>query len=203
MSKSSRKKNHSNPQPRSTASGTLRIVGGKHRGRKLSIPALDGLRPTSDRVRETLFNWLQFELAGMSVVDLFAGTGALGLEALSRGAKQVDFVEPQRLAAQGIQQSLSVLAETEAQVHIKTAQAFLLEQPTKVDLIFVDPPFALGLWDQTLSALVEQDCLNNGGYVYLESPKTQPINLPNGFVVVKDKTAGNVRFQLLQLRSSS
>lgn len=198
MSKFSHKNSRSKPQSGSTANGTLRIVGGKHRGRKLTIPALEGLRPTSDRVRETLFNWLQFDIAGKQVVDLFAGTGALGFEAISRGAKYVHFVEPQRQAAQGIQQSLQLLSETEAQIHSKTAHVFLHEQPTKADVVFVDPPFALNLWDETLAALVEQNCLSSGAYIYLERPKNQSVSMPSSLQVIKDKTAGNVRFQLLQ-----
>lgn len=181
----------------SPPTSTLRIIGGQHRGRKLPIPLLEGLRPTSDRTRETLFNWLQFDLPGMQVLDLFAGTGALGLEALSREASQAVFVEPQALAAAGIRQSLQTLSLT-ADVRAMTAEQFLNGPQQAFDLVFVDPPFSLDLWNPTLAKLAASDWLADQGYVYVEAPAAQSIAVPQGFQAVKEKTAGKVRFQLLQ-----
>jgi len=177
---------------------TLRIVGGIHRGRKLPIPALEGLRPTSDRTRETLFNWLQFDLPGMKVLDLFAGTGALGLEALSRDAELAVMIEPQQIAAQAIKESLHTLKLTNGSVHSMSSNQFMASTDVGFDLIFVDPPFSGDLWNETLSSLAENDILNNGGYAYLECPKNEVVNIPDVFTTVKDKTAGKVRFRLLQ-----
>ncbi|WP_083779296.1 16S rRNA (guanine(966)-N(2))-methyltransferase RsmD [Reinekea blandensis] len=176
---------------------TLRLIGGRHRGRKLPIPALDGLRPTSDRTRETLFNWLQFELPGMHVLDLFAGTGALGLEALSRDAESAVFVEPQSVAAEGIRQSLQTLNLT-AEVRVMVAEQFLEQTDAVFDLVFVDPPFSLDLWQSTVDRLAVSDRLSSGGYIYVEAPVGQTLTVPDGLTVVKEKTAGKVRFQLWQ-----
>ena len=183
---------------KSPASATLRIIGGRHRGRKLPIPALDGLRPTADRTRETLFNWLQFELPGMTVLDLFAGTGALGLEALSRDAASAVFIEPQRAASAALRQSLVALQQTNAEVLSMTAEQFLAGPAQGFDLIFVDPPFSADLWQSTLTQLMNGPWLKKGGYVYLECPKNQIIDLPAQLTPQKDKTSGQVRFRLLQ-----
>lgn len=184
-----------------TATTSLRIIGGKYRGRKVSIPQLDGLRPTSDRIRETLFNWLQFELPGMKVLDLFAGTGALGLESLSRDADSAVFVEPQNIAAAGLKQSLATL-ELTGNVYQLTAERYLQGTVTPFDLVFVDPPFSLDLWNETLSLLVERGWLKAGGLVYLESPANQTIDIPDSFETVKEKTGGRVCFRLLRLNAA-
>ena len=176
---------------------TLRLIGGRHRGRKLPIPVLDGLRPTADRTRETLFNWLQFELPGMHVLDLFAGTGALGLEALSREAESAVFVEPQSVAAEGIRQSLQTL-NLHAEVRVMGAEQYLEQTDAVFDLVFVDPPFSLDLWQSTLDRLAVSDRLSPGGYVYVEAPVGQALSVPDELTVVKEKTAGKVRFQLWQ-----
>ncbi len=162
------------------------------------IPNLDGLRPTADRTRETLFNWLQFDIPGMSVLDLFAGTGALGLEALSRGAQNAVFVEPQSVAANGIRESLSILKQSNAQVVAMMANQYVIGASAHFDLVFVDPPFSADLWDETLALLLANDIINDNAYVYLECPKYQDIKIPESLATIKDKTAGKVRFRLLQ-----
>ncbi len=180
------------------AGSTIRLIGGNHRGRKLPIPALEGLRPTSDRIRETVFNWLQFDLPGMRVLDLFSGTGALGMEALSRDAKEAVFVEPQAQAASGIKQSLITLNLTNAQVLNQTSEQFLSSPAEPFDLIFVDPPFALDLWQNTLNKLADSHWLADNGLIYVECPKHQQFDVPDCFQTEKDKTAGQVRFRLLR-----
>ena len=175
----------------------MRIIGGLHRGRKLPIPGLSGLRPTADRTRETLFNWLQFDIVDMNVLDLFAGTGALGLEALSRGAQSAIFVEPQAQAAEGIARSLQTLALPQGSVQRMMAQQFLASTAQRFDLIFVDPPFSADLWSVTLESLLTANILTERGFIYLECPKNQAIDIPAPWVTVKEKTSGNVRFRLL------
>lgn len=198
--KSKSRQNNSRRQKHTATQPVLRIVGGRHRGRKLPVPDLPGLRPTGDRVRETLFNWLQFELPGMNVLDLFAGTGALGLEALSREANHAVFVEQQASASRAINASLNTLAMTNAEVVTMSALDYLNGPANAFDLVFLDPPFHDNLWDQTLTALVSRGWLNEQAYVYVEQPKSSSVEIPEQLSTVKDKTTGQVRYRLLTLR---
>lgn len=175
---------------------SLRIIGGSHRGRKLPIPNLEGLRPTSDRMRETIFNWLQADVPGATVLDCFAGTGALGIEAISRGAQYCTFIEPQAIAAKSIADSLTLLSATNGAVVRNTADRFLNQVVEPFDLIFLDPPFSLDLWDSTLQLICEKKLLKPNGIVYLECPKQQNVNLER-WQVLKEKTTGAIRFLLL------
>ena len=179
------------PQPLSQ----LRIIGGRWRGRKLQFAPVDGLRPTGDRLRETLFNWLQFHLPESRCLDLFAGSGALGLEALSRGAAQVDFVELNRRAADTLQQQLQLLQAEGGQVHHSSAADFLARAQAQYDIVFVDPPFAGDLWRETLSAL--EPHLAEGALIYVETPRDMALSLPEGWRTVKEKRAGQVQMRLL------
>lgn len=167
----------------------------------MPIPNLEGLRPTSDRIRETVFNWLQADVPGATVLDLFAGTGALGLEALSREAKEAVFVEPQRIAASAISESIATLGQSNALVVSQNAEQYLLGLSKPFDLVFVDPPFTLDLWNSTLQTLVENQWLADGALIYLECPKHQPVEIPSSMETIKDKTGGKVRFRLLQFSS--
>ncbi|QIL90827.1 16S rRNA (guanine(966)-N(2))-methyltransferase RsmD [Microbulbifer sp. SH-1] len=189
------------PTKSRTAAGAisqLRIIGGRWRGRKVAFAPIEGLRPTGDRLRETLFNWLQFHLPGARCLDLFAGSGALGLEALSRGAAAVDFVELDRGAAQMLRQQLDLLQAEGARVHNCPAQVFL-EQPGEAwDVIFVDPPFAGDLWANTLQALVAGDRIRPGAFIYVESPRSTPIPTPADWRLEKEKHAGQVCMRLFR-----
>lgn len=149
--------------------GVVRIIGGEWRGTRLPVADRDGLRPTADRVRETLFNWLQPMLPGARVLDLFAGTGALGLEALSRGAREAVLVERDPQLAEGLRQLATRLPGGErAQVVCADALAWLRTAPGGFDLAFVDPPFAGDLWAPALAAL-DGHLLENA-WLYVESP---------------------------------
>lgn len=181
-----------------TGESSLRIVGGQHRGRKLPVPVLDGLRPTADRVRETLFNWLQFDVANQRVLDLFAGTGALGFESLSRMAAYCTFVEPQGMAVKSIEQSLATLGHTNAAVQRQTAEAFMSSNTQPYQLVFVDPPFALRLWDDVLQTLATSAWCEKDALIYVEAPKNENIVVPDSFSLLKDKSAGQVRYRLFQ-----
>ncbi|MFC6633756.1 16S rRNA (guanine(966)-N(2))-methyltransferase RsmD [Microbulbifer taiwanensis] len=174
----------------------LRIIGGRWRGRKLQFAPVEGLRPTGDRLRETLFNWLQFHLPDARCLDLFAGSGALGLEALSRGAAEVDFVELNRSAAQTLGDQLKLLGADNGRVHHASAADFLAGTAASYDIVFMDPPFAGDLWQQTLAALTGH--LAEGALVYVETPREKAIALPADWQIEKEKRAGQVCLRLLR-----
>lgn len=149
--------------------GVVRIIGGDWRGTKLPVAEREGLRPTADRVRETLFNWLQPVLPGARVLDLFAGTGALGLEALSRGAREAVLVERDPALAAALRQVVAKLPGGDrAQVVCADALGWLRDAPDGFDLAFVDPPFAGGLWRPALAALDGR--LAAEAWLYVEAP---------------------------------
>jgi 16S rRNA (guanine966-N2)-methyltransferase len=153
--------------PAPAAEGEVRIIGGRLRGSRLRFPALQGLRPSSDRVRETLFNWLMHELAGRACLDLFAGSGALGFEAASRGAAPVLLIERDAAAAAALRASAQRLGAG-LDVHLGDALAWLRQPPARGwQLVFIDPPFAAGL-QQTVVDLVEPH-LAERAFVYVES----------------------------------
>src|SRR6185369_1703329 len=136
------------------SAGEVRIIGGRLRGRRIAVPDAPGLRPTPDRVRETLFNWVGPTMAGARVLDLFAGTGALGLEALSRGAAAVTLVEQQRVAVSALQQTVQRLGVPEVRIVAADALSFLASDKGQYDLILLDPPFAAGLLAPAVQAIV-------------------------------------------------
>ncbi|MFD1216901.1 16S rRNA (guanine(966)-N(2))-methyltransferase RsmD [Microbulbifer celer] len=184
------------------ATSQLRIIGGRWRGRKLAFAPVAGLRPTGDRLRETLFNWLQFQLPGARCLDLFAGSGALGLEALSRGAGSVDFVELHRGAAQTLRQQLDLLQADNARVHNCPAEMFLAQagrEQAAFDLVFIDPPFAGDLWQDTISQLSAASLLTDNARIYIESPRDKSVPVPPGWQLEKEKQAGQVCMRLFSL----
>jgi 16S rRNA (guanine966-N2)-methyltransferase len=178
------------------ADGQVRIVGGRWRNTRLAVPDLPGLRPSSDRVRETVFNWLTGELAGARVLDLFAGTGALGLEALSRGADSAVLVERDQALARQLGEVVTKLkAADQARVVNADALAWLDQQPDAgFDIAFVDPPFAAGLWDQVLARLPR--LLAPGAWLYIESPHDHVPVLPPGYVLHREGSTREVRYAL-------
>ncbi len=183
----------------------LRIIGGLWRGRKLAFPDVEGLRPTGDRIRETLFNWLAPEIQGAHCLDLFAGSGALGLEALSRGAASSLFIERDSRAAAQLKSHLDLLKATGGKVLQRDALGYLqqlaADKPeTKFDLVFIDPPFALNLWQAVIDQLVAQDCLSEGAAIYIESGLQDQYQTPSDWELHRDKTAGNLRYRLFYRR---
>jgi 16S rRNA (guanine966-N2)-methyltransferase len=183
---------------KNTKPGRLRIVAGNWRSRLLDIADVPGLRPTSERIRETLFNWLVPTIDGTRCLDLFAGTGALGLEALSRGAAECVFVEKSSLAAKTLRSSIAVLDAQGATVHNCDATRFLSGKQTGTfDIVFLDPPFAADMLDDLCRLLNEASVLASGALIYLEEDRARSAAiLPNGWRVVKSKNAGNVRYSL-------
>jgi len=182
----------------------VRIIGGEHKRRQLKVLDRPGLRPTPDRVRETLFNWLASVLPGARVLDLFAGSGVLGLEALSRGAAGCDLVEKDGGAARLIGENLAMLRlEARGKVHNLDAMAFLRRQPERpYDLVFLDPPYASDLLDKALAALAEPGWLAEEARVYVERPARQGAPaVPESWTLLRQGDAGEVGYYLYSLEA--
>jgi 16S rRNA (guanine966-N2)-methyltransferase len=185
------------PASRRTSAGSVRIVGGSLRGSKLAVADAAGLRPTPDRVRETLFNWLMPSIAGARVLDLFAGTGALGIEALSRGAAQVDFIERDAQLAQALRDNLARLRQAMASVRQVDALSLLAQPPSLAyDLIFLDPPFDADLWAGAADRLEANAWIKANALIYVESPVAQVPILPATWSLHREGRAGAVRYAL-------
>ena len=185
-------------------SNTVRIIGGKWRGRKLRFPGIEGLRPTGDSVRETLFNWLTTEIAGANVIDLFAGSGALGFESLSREASQVTFVEMDSRAATFIQKNIELLDASSANVQPESAFDYLkTAEPNSCDLLFLDPPFADELHNGIVSAIERQNIMKHGALVYIEAPANCPLRLPANWTLHRSKNSGQVCYRLFHCSFST
>lgn len=184
-------------------SGQFRIIGGHWRSRKLHFPAVDGLRPTPDRVRETLFNWLAPSIRGLHCLDLYCGSGALGLEALSRGAASCIFVDASSSAMAAIRQHLQQLQGNGAALLGQLPTALnMLEQP--VDLVFLDPPYALDSHNDCLNALISKQLLREGAWIYCENASGQPLPpLPPACQLHRHKKAGAVQYALFRYLPAS
>ncbi len=181
---------------RGAVPGRIRIIGGSLRNSRLRVADLPGLRPTAERVRETLFNWLAPRIVGARCLDLCAGTGALGIEALSRGAAAVQFVERDARAAQALRDNLERLKVAGGQVAIADAEVFLQGPASASDLVFIDPPFALGLWAALALQLERRRWLGREALIYVESPFGQALDLPLNWQLQRDGRAGEVRYAL-------
>ena len=177
---------------------TLRIIAGEHRGRKLNFVDAPNLRPTPDRMRETLFNWLQPVIYGARCLDLFAGSGALGLEALSRGASDVVFVEKDAKAAQRLNENLQLLSYDKIKCQQKTAQTFLQGEPELFDVVFLDPPYQSNMLPEIIMQL-DDGWLADGARIYLEHDSNQPAPaLPEHWQRLKETQAGQATAILFQ-----
>lgn len=175
----------------------VRIVGGEMRSRIINFPDAEGLRPTPDRVRETLFNWLGQTLYGKSCLDLFSGSGALGFEAASRGAEQVVMVEKNPSVCRALQENLNKLGCTNVFAHCQDGLEFAYRNMQRYDVIFVDPPFGSDYLPRLLEVLPQR--LSEDGLLYLESDAAVDVLPP--WVFVKSGRAGQVHFQLLKYQS--
>jgi 16S rRNA (guanine966-N2)-methyltransferase len=188
---------NSGTSPASRGRNELRIIGGRWRGRKLRFPSAEGLRPTPDRVRETLFNWLAPSIRGARCLDLFAGSGALGLEALSRGAAEVVFVERAPLVARHLREALGLLAADGGRVVQADAAAFLAGPAQPFDVVFLDPPFGADLVPAMLARLVAAGWLAPGARVYVEQPAARGAPAwPAPLVAHRSGQAGEVGYHL-------
>ena len=181
----------------------VRIVGGTHRGRKIAFPDAAGLRPTGDRVRETLFNWLQPVVSGSRCLDLFAGSGVLGLEAASRGAAEVVLVEAAPEVARALRQTVDELGLGDRVRLVESDALRWLEAAALIpfDIVFLDPPFAAGLMADAAAALEQGGWLAEGALIYLERAEVQgPWPMPSNWTLVRDKHAGQVSYALARRR---
>ena len=176
--------------------GVLRIIGGTWRSRRLSFPGCPGLRPTPDRVRETLFNWLQPWLPGASCLDLFAGSGALGLESLSRGAGQVVLVEQDGAAVSALRANLALLEARAAEVVQADARVYLQGPARPYDIVFLDPPYASGLLAECCARLASGGWVRQQGLIYLEAAADETLPLPVTWTLLRSKRAGQVGYHL-------
>ena len=179
--------------------GFVRIIGGEWRGRRLPVVDAPGLRPTGDRVRETLFNWLQGELDGARCADLFAGTGVLGFEAASRGAQDVVLVEKSAEVAAGLRESVEMLGAQCVRVVRADALRWLKDyDAAPLDVVFVDPPFDSCLAAHALELLALPGRLRAGATVYVERPANSEFNLPGEYRRKREKRLGEVHMELLE-----
>jgi len=188
----------------SKARNQLRIIGGQWRGRKLSFPEIPGLRPTPDRVRETLFNWLAPVISGARCLDLFAGSGALGLEALSRGASQVVLVDNHSAVIKQLHANLALLQSIAAEAVKAEALHYLMGPASAFDIVFLDPPYQADLLPECIEQLEQGGWLNSHAWIYLESSSKSGLPpLPPSWVLFRSKTAGEVGYHLVQRVASS
>ena len=175
----------------------VRVIAGRWRGRRLQFPDLPGLRPTPDRVRETLFNWLAPALPGARCLDLFAGSGALGIEALSRGAAEVVFVERHPVATRALRDNLARLNGAGARIEQAEALAWLRQPGTPFEIALLDPPFGEGLLEPVCALLERGGWLAPTAWIYLEAEaEAGPPSLPARWTPHREKTAGAVTYRL-------
>jgi 16S rRNA (guanine966-N2)-methyltransferase len=172
----------------------LRVIGGKYRSRLIRVPPRPGLRPTPDRVRETLFNWLGQDLTGLACLDLFAGSGALGFEAASRGAARVVMVEKDRPAVAELERGRAALGASQVEIVSGDAAEYLVRGRERFDVVFLDPPFRQNDLPATLGGLPPR--LEPGARVYVESDA--PVEPASPWIELKRGKAGQVSYQLLQ-----
>jgi 16S rRNA (guanine966-N2)-methyltransferase len=180
----------------SHGAGQVRIIGGRWRGTRLAFPDVAGLRPSGDRVRETLFNWLQPVLAGARVLDLFAGSGALGLEALSRGAREAVLVERDPAVAEALRAAVERLRAANEATIVRADALSFLQAPLlgRFDVAFVDPPFDAALWPQVLASL--PPWLAEDAWLYMESPVAEHIAPDGGWTSHREGRTREVRHAL-------
>jgi len=177
--------------------GRLRIIAGKWRSRKLVFPDQENLRPTPDRVRETLFNWLQADVPGSVCLDLFAGSGALGLEAASRGAGEVILVEKDSDASAALAQNIAMLEAGNIQLVTDDALSWLEQSGRRYDIVFLDPPYKSGLLGQCCDLLESGKNLAENAKIYIEHALgDEDIDIPDNWDCVKNKSAGQVSYKL-------
>lgn len=191
-----------------TKTNQLRIIGGQWRGRKLNFAEGEGLRPTMDRVRETLFNWLQGEIADARCLDMFTGSGALGLEALSRYAGEVVMIDKNPHAIRMIENNLALLKvdPNKAQLLHSDAETYLKslinkpEHSKKFDIVFLDPPFNKQLVAPFCRLLEQANCLSDQASIYIELEKNTALpELPKHWTIAKEKKTGQLRYYLVQV----
>lgn len=193
------KKHH---KPEKNRQGSFRIIGGEWGSRRLAFPSVDGLRPSTDRVRETVFNWLSPYLPGAQVLDMFAGSGSLGFEALSRGAKHCVFLELSKSAVSALNENRELLQASASVVQID-ALVWQHTETALFDLVLLDPPFRKNLLQPAIDALISSGSLAENALVYIEQEKELPAPIvPVGWQLLKQKEAGQVSYRLYEVCTS-
>ena len=175
----------------------VRIIGGKYRGRKLHFPDIKGLRPTSDRIRETLFNWLMYDIQDASVLDAFAGSGALGFEAASRGARSVVMVEASKIATNGLRKQADLWGDVTTTILCQDVLDYLQHCKNAFDIIFLDPPFGTQLLNSAIDLILKRNLLAPQGIIYVETSITNSFDA-SVLTIIKEKKAGQVCYRLLK-----
>ncbi len=194
-----RQQNSSQNKP---STGFIRIISGLWRGRKLPVHDAQGLRPTTDRVKETLFNWLAQEIPGAHCLDLFAGSGSLGFEAASRQAQSVTLIELNPTAFKQLEHNIGALNATNLRAINSDALAFLKQQGTPHHVVFIDPPFRQGLLSEAVSLLEQNDWLADEALIYIETEKELALEgIPANWDLHREKSAGQVSYRLFERRS--
>lgn len=184
-----------------SANGFIRIISGQFRGRKLPVKDVQGLRPTTDRIKETVFNWLMQDTRGAAVLDCFAGSGGLGFEALSRFAQRATFFELDKGAAIQLKENISTLKLDNAVIKQDNSLSLLANnaQNEQFDLVFVDPPFRQNLAEKTCFLLEENNWLTAQALIYVEvESELNSLDIPDNWMLLKEKTAGQVICRLYQ-----
>lgn len=183
--------------------GACRIIGGKWRGRKVMFNDAEGLRPTTDRIRETVFNWLQPYIAGSHCLDCFAGSGILGFEALSRGAAEVVFIEKNIKTVNSIKQNILLLDAANAVIKHADVLDWLasVKMDRQFDLVFLDPPFHSDLLAKSCILLGNSGCLAEDAIIYVEHAVTADVVVPDNWVCLKQKSSGQVSYKLFENRT--
>jgi len=175
----------------------IRIIGGLYRGKKIRFPIVEGLRPTPDRVKETLFNWLMHDIKEARCLDAFAGSGSLGLEAFSRGAAQIVFIEQASAAYNNLQKIIAQFSSPKLKLIKADASTYLHHCTEQFDLIFLDPPFAANLIPQCITSIIKNNLLTNGGLIYLETPTVIDMDTEQ-WKCIKLKQSGQVVYGLYE-----
>lgn len=182
--------------------GQCRIIAGKWRGRIIRFEDAEGLRPTTDRIRETVFNWLQVYLSKSACLDCFAGSGVLGFEAISRGAADVVFVEQNSATVKNLRDTVNLLKADNASVVQADVLSWLQSPKTAIDfnrafdLVFLDPPFHSGLLTKCSALLVSSGCLTEDAIIYVEHAVDEEVVLPDNWICLKEKKSGQVSYKL-------
>ncbi|MGF1779593.1 16S rRNA (guanine(966)-N(2))-methyltransferase RsmD [Vibrio nomapromontoriensis] len=193
------KRRKQTPSQKSAPMGSVRIISGLWRGRKLPVHDAEGLRPTTDRVKETVFNWLAQDVPHSHVLDLFAGSGSLGFESASRQASQVQMIELNNKAYQQLLSNTALLKADNIRLHNTSALTFLTQAGNPHDLVFIDPPFRQGLLPETVALLEQNGWLSENALVYIETEKELTLDaIPGNWDLLKEKTAGQVCYRLFK-----
>lgn len=189
-------------QPGKTSRGLVRIIAGTHRGRRLPVLVSEGLRPTSDRVKETLFNWLMTHTTGAKCLDMFAGSGALGIEALSRGAAHVTFIEQEKTVAEQLNNNLVTLREADkAEVVMGNAYSHEFDNAEAYNIVFIDPPFGKEMVEKSINILLSSKILSPNALIYIETAHSDEYAVPSCFSLVKQIKTSQVFAALFELNT--